>query len=144
MMSIFCRKGIFSYKCIYNGQYLLLVLLWRVVARDHSGHEIWTLYMWLTSMDQCSPASSVWHKFSDDHKSTHFSYKSGRVTNLRVTPIPRTLCECSGILSSTPELAGLPPWTPPHCDMAGCWKINSILTNIGLRNSIEILNQYCF
>ena len=41
------------------------------------------------------------------------------------------------ILSSTPEL-GLTPLT------CVCWQINSILANIGHRNSIRILNQYPF
>ena len=39
---------------------------------------------------------------------------------------------------------GLPPWTPPHCDMAGCWEINYILANIRCKHSIRILNQYPF
>ena len=30
-----------------------------------------------------------------------------------------------------PELSGLPPWTPPHCGMVGCWQINYIFANIG-------------
>ena len=41
------------------------------------------------------------------------------------------------ILSGTPEL-GLTPLT------CVCWQINSILANIGHRNSIRILNQYPF
>ena len=41
------------------------------------------------------------------------------------------------ILSGTPELG----WAPLTC---GCWQINSILANIGHRNSIRILNQYPF
>ena len=36
------------------------------------------------------------------------------------------------------------PMTPMGLVMAGCWQINSILTNIGRRNSIWILNQYPF
>ena len=32
------------------------------------------------------------------------------------------------------------PLTPMGLVMAGCWQINSILTNIGRRNSIRILN----
>ena len=32
--------------------------------------------------------------------------------------------------------------TPVGLVMAGCWQINSILANIGRRNSIRILNQY--
>ena len=36
------------------------------------------------------------------------------------------------------------PMTPMGLVMAGCWQINSILTNIGRRNSIRILNQYPF
>ena len=32
-------------------------------------------------------------------------------------------------------------WAPLTC---GCWQINSILANIGRRNSIRILNQYPF
>ena len=32
--------------------------------------------------------------------------------------------------------------TPVGLVMAGCWQINSILDNIGRRNSIRILNQY--
>ena len=32
--------------------------------------------------------------------------------------------------------------TPLGLVMAGCWQINSILTNIGRRNSIQILNQH--
>ena len=36
------------------------------------------------------------------------------------------------------------PMTPMGLAMAGCWQINSILTNIGRRNSIRILNQYPF
>ena len=35
-------------------------------------------------------------------------------------------------------------FTPMGHDMAGCWHINSILANIGRRNSIRILNQYSF
>ena len=50
----------------------------------------------------------------------------------------------SVILSSTRELAGLPLWAPPHCDMVCCWQINSILANIDRKNSIRILNQYLF
>ena len=34
--------------------------------------------------------------------------------------------------------------TPVGLVMAGCWQINSILTNIGHRNFIQILNQYPF
>ena len=34
--------------------------------------------------------------------------------------------------------------TPIGLVMAGCWQINSILANIGRRNSIQILNQYPF
>ena len=41
------------------------------------------------------------------------------------------------ILSGTPEL-GLAPLT------CGCWQINSLLANIGHRNSIRILNPYPF
>ena len=41
------------------------------------------------------------------------------------------------ILSRTPELG----WAPLTC---GCWQINSILGNIGRRNSIQILSQYPF
>ena len=36
------------------------------------------------------------------------------------------------------------PMAPMGLVMAGCWQINSILTNIGRRNSIRILNQYPF
>ena len=39
------------------------------------------------------------------------------------------------ILSGTPELG----WAPLTCV---CWQINSILVNIGHRDSIRILNQY--
>ena len=56
--------------------------------------------------------------------------------------IHRTLHECSAIFFSTPVLTGSPLWIPPHSDMAGCWQINSILANIGRRNSTLILNQY--
>ena len=41
------------------------------------------------------------------------------------------------ILSGTPQLG----WAPLTCV---CWQINSILANIGHRNSIRILNQYPF
>ena len=41
------------------------------------------------------------------------------------------------ILSGTLEQG----WAPLTC---GCWQINSILANIGRRNSIRILNQYPF
>ena len=41
------------------------------------------------------------------------------------------------ILSGTPELG----WAPLTCV---CWQINSILANIGHRNSIPISNQYPF
>ena len=57
------------------------------------------------------------------------------------TPSPSLWRHCnerSAIFSSTQELAGLPPWTPPHCDMAGCWQINSILANIGRKTSIRV------
>ena len=50
--------------------------------------------------------------------------------------IARPLCEPPAILSSTPEL-GL---TPLSCGMVGCWQINSILANVGHKNSIRILN----
>ena len=43
-----------------------------------------------------------------------------------------------------PTAAEIPPMTPAGLVMAGCWQINSILTNIGRRNSIRILNQYPF
>ena len=43
-----------------------------------------------------------------------------------------------------PELAGLPNTDPIHLDMTGCWQINSILANIGRKNSIRILNLYPF
>ena len=43
-----------------------------------------------------------------------------------------------------PRAGWLTPWTPPHCDMACCWQIDSILVNIGRKNSIRILNQYPF
>ena len=33
---------------------------------------------------------------------------------------------------------------PVDLVMAGCWQINYILTNIGRKNSIRILNQYPF
>ena len=36
------------------------------------------------------------------------------------------------------------PMTPLGLVMAGCWQIKSILTNIGRRNSMRILNQYSF
>ena len=36
-----------------------------------------------------------------------------------------------------PELG----WTPLSFGMVGCWQINSILANIGRKNSIGILNQ---
>ena len=55
--------------------------------------------------------------------------------------IPRTPRERSAILSSTPELAGLPLWTPPHYHIAGCWQINPILAIIGRKISIWILAQ---
>ena len=41
-------------------------------------------------------------------------------------------------LFRTPELG----CTPLSCGMIGCWQINSILANIGRKNSNRILNQY--
>ena len=52
-------------------------------------------------------------------------------------PIARPPHQPPVILSGTPEL-GLTPLT------CVCWQINSILANIGHRNSIRILNQYPF
>ena len=43
-----------------------------------------------------------------------------------------------------PTSGELTPMTPVGLVMAGCWQINSILANIGGRNSIPILNQYPF
>ena len=54
---------------------------------------------------------------------------------------------CMSTQSSSPapqSWLAYPPWTPPHCDMAGCWQINSILAYIVRRNAIRILNQYPF
>ena len=50
----------------------------------------------------------------------------------------------SAILPSTPELVGLSPCIPQHCDMAGCWQNNCILADIGRKNSTQFLNQYPF
>ena len=58
--------------------------------------------------------------------------------------LPRTPRDPSAILSSIPELAGLPHLDPIHLDMTGCWQINSILAKIGRKNSIQILNLYPF
>ena len=44
------------------------------------------------------------------------------------------------IFSSTPE----PGRAPLSCGMVGCGQINSILANIGYKNSVQILNQYPF
>ena len=52
-----------------------------------------------------------------------------------IIPIGRPPHQAPVILSGTPELG----WDPLTC---GCWQINSILANIGRRNSIRILNQY--
>ena len=34
------------------------VLLWKILVRDPSDHEIWTLSMWSVPLDRCSPAYS--------------------------------------------------------------------------------------
>ena len=54
--------------------------------------------------------------------------------------IPRTPRQPPAILSSTPQLVRALFLTPIGLVMAGCWQIYSILTNIGRRNSIRILN----
>ena len=70
------------------------------------------------------------------------------------------LTPCSAYVSSYPEHRVSPqpsypvgqhptagestPMTPLGHVIAGCWQINSILTNIGRRNSIQMLNQYLF
>ena len=43
-----------------------------------------------------------------------------------------------------PTAGEITPVTPVGLAMAGCWQINSILANIGHRNSIRVLNQYPF
>ena len=58
-------------------------------------------------------------------------------------PPPPPQHEPPAILSCTSGLAGH-PWTPLNCGMAGCWQINSILSNIGHKNSIRILNLHPF
>ena len=58
--------------------------------------------------------------------------------------IARTQRQPPAILSRTPQLASIPLWPQMGLVMAGCWQINSILANIGRRNSIRILNQYPF
>ena len=59
--------------------------------------------------------------------------------------IPRTPRQPPAVISSTPQLCKSTPMTPMGLVMAGCWQINSILTNIGRTNSIQISNQYpCF
>ena len=63
-----------------------------------------------------------------------------QITLIRIAFIPRTPRQPPAILSSTPQLVRVPLWPQRGLVMAGCWQINSILTNIGRRNSIRILN----
>ena len=74
--------------------------------------------------------SELWDECQVDGISVHRS-------TMRSWPIARPPHQPPVILSGTPEL-GLTPLT------CVCWQINSILANIGHRNSIRILNQYPF
>ena len=57
MMPLFWRKVIFSYICMYNGQYHAQNdLLWIMVYQDYPEHEVWISDIWSTFMDRCSPA----------------------------------------------------------------------------------------
>ena len=71
-------------------------------------------------------------KLGIQYRNAQFGSKS-----MVLCPIARPPHQPPVILSGTPEL-GLTPLT------CVCWQINSILANIGHRNSIRILNQYPF
>ena len=80
------RKAIFSYICIYNGQYHAhndQVLLWKMVHRDHSNPYIYDLRLWIGALLTLLCDRKIYRKSQicalDDHK-------SARVTDLRVKP----------------------------------------------------------
>ena len=67
-----------------------------------------------------------------------FHIQSRYIEGMWVIIIDRAPCEPPAILSCNPELG----YTPLSCGMVAWWHINSILANLGCKNSIWILDQW--
>ena len=134
---------------------LVQVMAWwliisKVLRHSHEANFTWTIqdiYLWyefdikkkLSEPDCREMDPFAW---SIAHTLISCSGRTpGRVYQTKVLVCRLTHSQTTPSAPSHPLQHPRLGWTPLSCGMVGCWQINSILANIGCKNSIQIWNH---
>ena len=114
--------------------------LWKILVRDHSDHEIWTLYMWSLPFDRSSRSCILCErqKISESHKLKHFGawnqFRAGQFVTIliiacSINAIERVVCNyCVGGLGTTnSRYMSLDRWPLTSSEMSALHTSHSML-----------------